>query len=205
MTLKERITEYILKFPGATDSELEQQLDAVHQAVNQACRQLEKSGLLVRQKNNDKGGLIGNYPTGAKPPEAIVFSGRHSEEGEPLQEEDIKHILTEKLTAEGWEVRAAWGHEPGVDIDAKRGEERWLIEVKGPGSRKQMRVNYFLSILGETLQRMDDPAARYTIALPDMAQYRNLWERLPALAKERTTIDIMFVDAEGNIDGIKNI
>jgi len=66
-----------------------------------------------------------------------------------------------------------------------------------------MRINYFLSMLGETLQRMDDPAARYSIALPDMAQYRSLWERLPALAKERTTIDILFVDADGNIDNNK--
>ena len=108
-----------------------------------------------------------------------------------------------KLGSAGWRVETAWGHAPGVDIDARRGKERWLIEIKGPGSRQPMRVNYFLSILGETLQRMDDPAARYSIALPDMAQYRGLWERLPALAKERTAIDILFVDADGNIENIK--
>jgi len=29
-----------------------------------------------------------------------------------------------------------------------------------------MRVNYFLGVLGETLQRMDDAQAKYSIALP---------------------------------------
>ena len=74
-----------------------------------------------------------------------------------------------------------------------------MIEIKGPGSRPQMRANYFLSMLGELLQRMDDPDARYSIALPDMAQYRRLWERLPTLAKQRTGINILFVDADGTV------
>jgi len=52
-------------------------------------------------------------------------------------------------------------------------------------------VNYFLAVFGETLQRMDDPKARYSIALPDMAQYRGLWERLPGLAKKRTGITLL--------------
>jgi hypothetical protein len=62
-----------------------------------------------------------------------------------------------------------------------------------------MRVNYFLAILGETLQRMNDPETDYSIALPDLKQFRNLWERLPALAKQRTGISILFVDRNGNI------
>lgn len=36
---------------------------------------------------------------------------------------------------------------------------------------------------------MNDSEARYSIALPDLEQFRRLWERLPKLAKERTTID----------------
>ena len=71
---------------------------------------------------------------------------------------------------------------------------------EGPGSRQPMRVNYFLGILGETLQRMNDPNARYTIALPDLEQYRKLWNKLPQLAKERTTIDMILVDPDGHIE-----
>jgi hypothetical protein len=63
-----------------------------------------------------------------------------------------------------------------------------------------MRVNYFLAILGETLQRMSDSNAKYSIALPDMKQYRGLWERLPKLAKERTGISILFVKEDGIIE-----
>jgi len=37
----------------------------------------------------------------------------------------------------------------GIDIDAARGDERWIIEVKGCGSLNPMRVNYFLAALGE--------------------------------------------------------
>jgi hypothetical protein len=62
-----------------------------------------------------------------------------------------------------------------------------------------MRVNYFVAILGEMLQRMDDPNARYSIALPDLAQFRGLWERLPRLAKTRTRISALFVDAKGHV------
>lgn len=53
------------------------------------------------------------------------------------------------------------------------------------------------------LQRMDDPDARYSIAFPDMKQYRGLWERLPQLAKERTTIDMLLIDSKGNIEVYK--
>lgn len=60
-----------------------------------------------------------------------------------------------------------------------------------------MNVNYFLTILGEILQRMEDPYAKYSIALPDIQQFRNLWDRLPLLAKVRTGITALFVDENG--------
>ena len=96
-------------------------------------------------------------------------------------------------------AQVAWGRTPGIDIEAYRKEERWIIEVKGIGSRPQMRVNYFISMLGETLQRMDDPDAKYSIAIPDVQQFRNLWYRLPELAKQRTSITALFVAGNGNV------
>ena len=116
-----------------------------------------------------------------------------------LQEEEIKKILNDYLQNLGWETEVAWGHNKGSDIVAKKDNHTWIIEVKGPGSRQPMRVNYFISILGETLQRMNDRSARYSIALPDLEQYRRLWNNLPTLAKERTTIDLILVDENGNI------
>ena len=63
-----------------------------------------------------------------------------------------------------------------------------------------MRVNYFLHVLGEAPQRMDDPHAAYSIALPDLKQFRNLWGRLPQLAKQRTGITAIFVNEDGNVE-----
>lgn len=207
MTLKEQILKYIADHPGATDTDMEKAFNAIHQQVNYACRMLEKDGKLIRRKP-DTGGLIGNYPASADDLHSVDSDpsanpnrqkAAKRQTGVVLEEEEIKHILTDKLSSEGWSVITAWGHTPGVDIDARRGDERWLIEVKGPGSRPQMRVNYFLSMLGEVLQRMDDPRARYSIALPDLPQYHGLWERLPSLAKQRTGIDALFVDGNGEI------
>lgn len=109
-------------------------------------------------------------------------------------------MLVGWLRNDGWKPTVAWGNTRGIDIEATRGPESWVIEVKGPGSRQPMRVNYFIGILGETLQRMDDPNARYSIAFPDLPQYRGLWDRLPELAKSRTKISIIFVAQDGGVE-----
>lgn len=209
MTWKERVMYYVKKYPGATDSDIEKYYrpkypKVTHQTINSECRYLERLGMLERKRNPDKGGNKGNYPTG-KVLEVSVKANvvKQVSDEEPLQEEDIKHILTDKLTSEGWNVKTAWGYTRGVDIDARRGVERWLIEIKGPGSRNEMRNNYFIGILGEMLQRMDDPNARYTIVFPDIEKFRRLWNDLPELAKKRTTIDLLLVDPQSNIENLK--
>lgn len=117
-----------------------------------------------------------------------------------LSEDEVKQRIKAWLEASGWQVAVAWGRVRGIDVQATKGKERWLIEAKGCGSLGAMRVNYFLSMLGELLQRMDDAQARYSIALPDMKQFRGLWQRLPLLAKTRTGISVLFVDAAGNVE-----
>ena len=119
-----------------------------------------------------------------------------------LSEDEAKHHLRAWLEAEGWVVEIAWGKLRGVDLLAKRDDAIWIIEVKGCGSRQPMRVNYFLAVLGETLQRMNDPVARYSIAVPDMAQFRGLWQRLPRLAKDRTGITALFVSESGQVEEV---
>lgn len=119
---------------------------------------------------------------------------------EALSEDEIKAVLEDWLGKNGWETKIAWGRTPGIDIEAVMPGKRWVIEVKGPGSRPQMRVNYFLAILGETLQRLSDADARYSIALPDLPQYRRLWERLPDLAKSKTGISILFISQNRKVD-----
>jgi hypothetical protein len=167
---------------------------APQQSINQACRQLTEKGIIMRTTPP-----IVNILAMAEPVPPIVTEERVS----PLSEEAIKRILNDHLLGQGWQTEVAWGGAHGIDIDAHRGSERWIIEAKGSGSLNAMRVNYFVSILGEILQRMDDPTARYSIALPDMRQFRNLWMRLPALAKKRIAIGAIFVSENGTIDPVE--
>lgn len=218
MALSDQILNHLRTHPGLTDREITDALmgrESPQQHVNQVCRQLDGRGLLVRRHRSD--GKIGNYPPSAlsgaqdtktlppPPPSASptpVATSRPAPvagDADPLAEDSLKKVLEGWLTKQGWQVKVAWGKEPGADIIAWKPCKHWIIEVKGRGSLSAMRVNYFLGILGETLQRMDDPEADYSIALPDLQQFRNLWQRLPDLAKRRTRISMLFVDQFGHV------
>lgn len=116
-----------------------------------------------------------------------------------LSEDEVKEKLKEHLEKEGWKTKVADGKKHGIDIEAIKGNQRWVIEVKGNGSLKPMRTNYFLAVLGEILQRMDDENTKYSIAFPNLREYKDLWGKLPQLAKDRTKIDMILVDENGEI------
>lgn len=202
MTLKERILLELKNGP-LSDRELTDKIlgkGTAQQGINQACRQLAGKGIINRTEPPIRNMLTGERALITSP--AIKLKEKGPSDS-ALQEETIKGVLNNYLNNTGWQTKVAWKGTHGTDIEGTRGSERWLIEVKGCGSRNPMRVNYFLAILGETLQRMDDSNAHYSIALPDMKQYRNLWSKLPVLAKERTTIDAIFVSETGQIDFVK--
>jgi hypothetical protein len=200
-SLPQRILLLVSQTPGLSDRQIANHLQGVsapQQPVNIAARGLAKKGRLIRRRRED--GLIGNYLIGAV--EEPMRKGPKispTASGEDLSEDRLKHHLREWLRSTGWEAEVAWGHERGIDIKAVRDERRWVVEVKGIGSRPEMRVNYFIGILGETLQRMNDPASKYSIALPDVQQFRRLWDRLPRLAKQRTQITALFVNGNGQV------
>lgn len=203
-TLPEQIIELIGKSPGMTDREITSALrnsSAPQQPVNIAARGLAEKGVVIRKKRHD--GLIGNYLSGQPLPASKPQPAARKHDGKNhLSEDDAKEILRSWLEKDGWETKIAWGRSRGIDIEAKRESERWIIEVKGIGSRSEMRVNYFIGMLGETLQRMEDPSAKYSIAMPDVAQFRGLWTRLPSVAKSRTTITALFVADDGAVEEV---
>jgi hypothetical protein len=207
MTLKQEILQLITRSPGLTDREITNSLRGgatPQQPVNIACRELDTQGLLARIRNRSSDNFIGNYPGNA---DSSYFESKRDNkskvatnaDSDNLSEDEIKKILKAWLSRQGWNVEIAWGKQHGIDIEAFRAKEHWVIEVKGPGSRQPMRVNYFLAILGELLQRMSDKGSAYSIALPDMPQYHGLWDRLPSLAKRRTKISILFVGLDGTV------
>lgn len=202
LSLSESIQEALKKDSGMTDRELTDVLHGIgapQQPVNQTCRTLEKKGIVIRRKRHD--GLVGNYLTGVTSADTnhphVVETSNQTEES--LSEDAVKLFLQRWLTQQGWQVDIAWGRTHGTDVKAKKGNQRWLMEVKGSGSLQPMRVNYFLGALGEILQQMDDPDAKYSLAFPDLAQFRSLWKKLPALAKARLGLTVLFVDQQGNI------
>jgi hypothetical protein len=200
MTRIKDVVELLKENPGLSDREITDRLCGVsqpQQPINGICRRLAGKKLIVRRDRQD--GILGNYlsnDASSEPPTQVAEpADRQSLE----QSEDwIKHMLNDHLTSKGWTIRGiAWGKKPGIDIEAEHGGQRWLIEVKGIGSRPQMRANYFLGLLGELLCRMTDPDAKYSIAVPDVPQFRSLWRRFPAEAKARTRITALFVGEAG--------
>ena len=75
-----------------------------------------------------------------------------------------------------------------------------LLEAKGSTQNPPKQVNYFLSALGELLQRMASPTAAYGLALPDNPQYRGQVNRLPALVWERLRFTVLFVSKDADED-----
>lgn len=197
--LTERILDLLYVSPGLSDREI---TDALHdhshpqQAVNATCRQLAQKGLLEWRQRE---WAYRQLPRGRQTADGRTGCQQRARMAMELSEDWIKERLKQWLEAQGWEVIVTWGRTHGVDVEARKGLDRWILEVKGQGSRPEMRVNYFVGILGELLQRMDDSNAKYSIVLPDLTQFRRLWERLPALAKARIGLTAIFVDAAGNV------
>jgi len=201
-TLADRIIKLLEHNPGLTDREITDSLNghsAPQQPVNQQSHSLKAKGIITRRNRSD--GLIGNYLTTQATSQVFIpkVEPAHSSSNDNMSEDEVKRMLEKWLVSNGWQVRVAWGHQQGSDIEAHQGNKHWIIEVKGCGSRQAMRVNYFLGAIGELLQRMDKPEASYSLAFPDMQQFRGLWNRLPALAKNRTGISALFVDANGSV------
>ena len=215
--LQERILKALESSPGLTDRELTNLLlgRSDHPSrINQECRLMADRGLIARKTGPD--GLIRNHardavPAGvAQPPPSAPPAPRArpapvapAADPTALTEDELKHLLVEWLHRDGWATKVAWGKAQGVDVIATRDGHSWIIEAKGTGSSQPMRVNYFLGALGELLQRMNDPAARYSLALPDLPQFRRLWERLPGTAKQRLGLSALFVTPDGRIDHVQ--
>jgi len=207
-TVKERIYELLRNKPGLTDAEIRRALNlSVHQHANNEARRMQSEGLIRRVEEE---GLIRNYIVD---PEVREVNGAvrptknpasYSNSNAPkTPEDDVKLNLGVWLEENGWDVSIVPGTEPGPDIVAKKGGDVWVIEVKGAGSRPQMRVNYFLSALGQILQRMNSGITLYSIAFPNLQQYRRLWQRLPSEAKRRTNVSALFVDAGGEVNEVR--
>ena len=217
-SLSDRILDAI-RYAPLDDDVLAKRLGvSQRQSVNQAARRLEAQGLLRRVPGSD-GKIVNALPAHALAETALSEGGstvamaqRTSQSGataghrdrfigDRITEDEVKEAVRAYLVADGFEVRVAWGRDPGVDIHARHRDGRlFLIEAKAEvGTGGAQQHNYFVGALGELVQRMVEPEATYALALPDNRQYRGLVDRLPALAKRRLRLAVFWVDrsAEG--------
>ena len=219
-TLRERVLEYLHNNPtGADDDTLAAALNVPQrQAVNQVCRRLELNGSVQRQRDRARGKIV-NYILGTVPevrplgderpfdvarhdslPTAVItladvnavrefaYGGEVS-----ISEDEVKHAVQQCLIASGWDVDVRWGHDRGIDIEAHRGNERLVLEAKGEGSLQPMRVNYFVSAIGELVQRMESPDVQYGLAFPAHRQFAGLVIRLPYWVRSRLNLQFYFI------------
>jgi len=168
VTLADRILDAI-RFAPLDDDVLTRRLGVGHrQAVNQAARRLEAQGRLRRFTGPD-GKIVNALPQSPAqqtseptPPPVVLGGGDHGR----ITEDEVKEAVRAHLTARGFDVAVAWGRLRGIDIDARHPDgRRYLIEAKAEvGKNGPQQVNYFVGMLGELVQRMDDVQASYGIS-----------------------------------------
>lgn len=138
-------------------------------------------------------------------------------------EGNVQAAVVRHLAAEGWSIRRVAdtsSREHGVDIDASRGAERLLVEVKGypsatyvrgpkegtakaGGVAMQARTYYAGAVLSGMLMRSERPDARVLLVLPDVETYRSLTARTCG-PLDRTGVELWLVDQAGTISQISD-
>jgi hypothetical protein len=112
-----------------------------------------------------------------------------------LHKDQVTHAVKAHLEAEGYAVTVASGRAPGVDIEATRTDppDHLLLEAKGEDSLGTQQTIESVGALGELIQLMAHPDARYGLALPDNPHHRGLVAGLPGPAWDRLGLTVLFV------------
>lgn len=199
LSLRERIFEFIARFPGRDDDEIAEALSIQpRQTVNQACRSLAQAGRLLRKPGPK--GKIANYP-------ARAFSASSSTDDKAVEmdasnanfdwywEGNVCSALATFLRENGWVITAVadtLSKQRGPDIVAVREHQKLIMEVKGfpPSTYRDTRRAaeqkrtaptiqaqhwYAQAILKALRLQHEHPEALVGIALPDFPRYRNLF------------------------------
>jgi len=194
MSLADNILNLLHTEGPQTDGQIATTLRVLHQQVNQVCRGLADQKRILRETGGD--GLILNRLPGQSAPPRVA--PRKVQNQGLLSEDEIKRAVKDHLEEQGYSVQVMWGRSHGIDIEATGQNGRMVIEAKGQVASQQQQTNYFIGALGELIQRMSDPQARYALALPDEPRCRGLASRLPSLARERLNLSILYVRREGD-------
>lgn len=109
--------------------------------------------------------------------------------------ESLIQLVTLWLSERGWQTQV----EKNI-IEARKEEQRWLINVQGSkrGRKQPLPVK-----LNSILKEIEDEEAQYSIAFNDSTMYRKQWNELPKVLKSKLNMSVLLADKVGNIQEVK--
>jgi hypothetical protein len=136
-------------------------------------------------------------------------------------EGNVQAAVVRVLAADGWDIHRVAetaSKERGIDVEARKGGQRLVIEVKGyPGTTysagpskglpkpttppTQARVWFSGGIVSALVMKGDDPSARVVAAFPDKPTYRNLGSRIIGPLGS-AGVELWLVHEDGSITGV---
>lgn len=185
MSLAERLLRLVMDEPGIAQAEAARKLNVRYQRLRSVVLDLLRKEKIRRIEED----VYRLYPNNFKK----LTKPRLHKKLNRGEEDWVKKRLASHFEESGWKVQVRYGKAHGPDLVASKDGKRWIIEVKGLGRYSAMTKNYFLSVLGEILQRMQDPSAYYGLAFPDHPRYRRLWAELPSMVKDKLSLSAFFV------------
>jgi hypothetical protein len=140
-TIKERILALLAEAgPPLNDDQIATLIGVVRQQVNDRCRQLARSGLIVRGRDSDGKIVNRRAPSSALPlkppasPATGVVARRADEPSDWFWESHVQARLRDHFVAQGWRVLResdCLSRERGIDLLLERHGPQLAIEVKG--------------------------------------------------------------------------
>lgn len=190
--LPNNIIEYLRSHPdGASDAELRDEFEKVHQAINQACHRLQQLGIIERVQGERVilNRLLPDWEsTLSLSISPSLAETRKAADRSEEWEGSVQERLIDALRQFGWTITASADtalRAPGKDIEATRNSERLWVTVKGypedkarTNPRAQARHWFKDAIFDVVVWRGQDAEAAIAVALPNRDVYRTLAGRV---------------------------
>lgn len=205
-SIKDRILALLAEAgPPLDDDQIAARIGVVRQQVNDRCRQLARSGVIVRGRDTDGKIVNRRAPSSASPakppdssvtPVAGVVVPRAGEPSDWFWEGHVQARLRGHFVAQGWRLLRESDcllRERGIDLLLERHGAQLAIEVKGfpsttygrgplrgqpkPTQPTLQAKHWFAEVLLAAI-RIQSKHPEYAVAVgfPDMPRYRSLIE-----------------------------
>lgn len=104
----------------------------------------------------------------------------------------VQVALEKYFSKLGYEVKS----DGQVDIEAYKGNEKWIVEAKGLTSAVGLDFN---TCIGQIVKSMDCETTNYAMAFPDHPKYELQCSKIPKIFRERNNLYFLIVDEMGSV------